>query len=71
MEALKTHKVAQEKILVFNLDAKYYRLVAMGEEKVENVSLLMNDLVYIADNPTLFVKILNSCHYPPIPRHSR
>jgi len=70
IEALKTDKLAQEILSALSSGARRHPIVPLGECKVvENGLLLVNDLVYVPDNPDLFLRILNSCHDHPAAGH--
>jgi len=61
-EALAKDPLAQEIFKALQAGDKHHKTVPLGECKIDNELLLVNNLVYIPDSPELYLRILKTYH---------
>ena len=68
-EALAKDPLAQEILKALQAGDKHHKTMLLGECKIDNELLLVNNLVYVPDSPELYLRILKTCHDHPATGH--
>jgi len=68
-EALAKHPLAEEIFKALQAGDKCHKTMPLGECKIENDLLLVNNLVYVPDSPELYLSILKTCYNHPTAGH--
>ena len=68
-EALAKNLLVQEIFKALQASDKHHKTVPLGEYKIENELLLVNNLVYVPDSFELYFRILKTYYDHPPARH--
>ena len=69
--ALKEDRLASKIIEALKIGPQTHKLMPLGECQQKDNLIYVNGLLYVLDDPTLQLKVLNACHDHPAAGHSR